>query len=158
MLRLIVCFLIFIFPFNKLLAEDIPIIVISAGKSAQSYSSVGSTVTVIDSETIQNSPNTFLTDLLDSEVGGLNMFQMGGTGTNTGIQIRGLPKRSVKKVSGEFWIVSESITVTVLPTELYDCADLPGEITITGISAANSLFIEKFKIRININNLNIISI
>ncbi len=32
------------------------------------------------------------------------------------------------------------------------------ERTLTGISAANSLFIEKFKIRININNLNIISI
>ena len=92
-LRLLILILILNFSINKLFAADIPIIVISPGKSAQSYSSVGSTVTVIDSETIQNSPNTFLTDLLDSEVGGLNMFQMGGTGTNTGIQIRGLPKR-----------------------------------------------------------------
>ena len=93
LLKVIIFLLISVFSFNKLFAEDIPIIVISAGKSAQSYSFVGSTVTVIDSETIQNSPNTFLTDLLGSEVGGLNMFQMGGTGTNTGIQIRGLPKR-----------------------------------------------------------------
>ena len=61
MLKVIIFLLISVFSFNKLFAEDIPIIVISAGKSAQSYSSVGSTVTVIDSETIQNSPNTFLT-------------------------------------------------------------------------------------------------
>ena len=48
MLKVIIFLLISVFSFNKLFAEDIPIIVISAGKSAQSYSSVGSTVTVID--------------------------------------------------------------------------------------------------------------
>ena len=69
MRKIVVIFVNFcIFSLNKLFAEDIPIIIISAGKSAQSYSSVGSTVTVIDSETIHNSPDTFLTDLLGSEV------------------------------------------------------------------------------------------
>ena len=32
-------------------------------------------------------------ELLDSEVQGLNIFQLGGKGTNAGIQMRGLPKR-----------------------------------------------------------------
>ena len=34
-----------------------------------------------------------LTELLDNEVQGLNIFRLGGKGTNTGIQMRGLPKR-----------------------------------------------------------------
>ena len=59
MLRIIISILILVLSLNKLFAADIPVIVISPGKSAQSYGSVGSTVTVIDSETIQNSPNTF---------------------------------------------------------------------------------------------------
>jgi len=87
-------FIIFVFLFfTKVHAKDIPVIVISAGKSIQSYSSVGSQVTIIDSETIKNSSETFLTDLLDSQSQGLNIFQTGGVGTNAGIQMRGLPKR-----------------------------------------------------------------
>ena len=74
-------------------SKEIPIIVISAGKSPQSYSSVGSQVTIINSEAIKNSSDTFLTDLLNTEVQGMNIFSLGGRGTNTGIQIRGLPKR-----------------------------------------------------------------
>ena len=77
----------------KLYAQEIPIIVISAGKSVQSYSSVGSQVTIIDSEIIKNSPEAFLTDLLEGQSQGLNIFQLGGSGTNAGIQMRGLPKR-----------------------------------------------------------------
>ncbi len=92
MLRIIVSIYFIIFP-TSIFSKEIPLIVISAGKTVQSYDTVGSTVTVIDSETIKNSSETFLTDLIDSEIGGLNMFQMGGVGTNTGIQIRGLPKR-----------------------------------------------------------------
>jgi vitamin B12 transporter len=86
-------FISFICLANSLFAKEIPIIVISAGKSAQSYSSVGSQVTIIDSKTIENFSDSSLVELLDSEVQGLNIFQLGGKGTNTGIQMRGLPKR-----------------------------------------------------------------
>ena len=92
MLRALV-FLYFILVTSSVLSKEIPIIVISAGKNPQSYSTVGSQVTVIDSETIENSSDSFLTDLLSSEVQGLNIFQLGGKGTNAGIQMRGLPKR-----------------------------------------------------------------
>ena len=74
-------------------AKDIPIIVIAPSKTNQSYGSVGSQVSVIDSENIKNSSESFLTDLLNNEVQGMNIFQLGGKGTNTGIQMRGLPKR-----------------------------------------------------------------
>jgi vitamin B12 transporter len=92
MLKILVL-LYFIFFSNSIFSKEIPIIVISAGKTVQSYSSVGSQVTVIDSKTIENSSEVFLTDLLKEETQGLNIFQLGGNGTNTGIQMRGLPKR-----------------------------------------------------------------
>jgi len=92
MLKVLVFVYFFLVSFS-VLSSEIPIIVISAGKNPQSYSTVGSQVTVINSETIQNSSDSFLTDLLSSEVQGLNIFQLGGNGTNTGIQLRGLPKR-----------------------------------------------------------------
>ena len=92
MLRKLV-FLYFILFSNHVFSKEIPVIVISAGKTPQSYSSVGSQVTVIDAETIENSSESFLTDLLNNEVQGMNIFSLGGRGTNTGIQMRGLPKR-----------------------------------------------------------------
>jgi len=92
MLKILVL-LYFIFFSNSIFSKEIPIIVISAGKTVQSYSSVGSQVTVIDSKTIENSSEVFLNDLLKEETQGLNIFQLGGNGTNTGIQMRGLPKR-----------------------------------------------------------------
>ena len=92
MLRVSV-FVYFILFSNHVFSKEIPVIVISAGKTPQSYSSVGSQVTIIDSETIENSSDAFLTDLLGNEVQGLNIFQNGGVGTNAGIQLRGLPKR-----------------------------------------------------------------
>ena len=92
MLRTLV-FLYFALFSTSIFSKEIPIIVISAGKSPQSYSSVGSQVTIIDSEEIKNSSDTFLTDLLNNEVQGMNIFSLGGRGTNTGIQMRGLPKR-----------------------------------------------------------------
>jgi len=49
MLKILV-FLYFIFSSNSIFSKEIPIIVISAGKTVQSYSSVGSQVTVIDSK------------------------------------------------------------------------------------------------------------
>ena len=85
--------LILIFPINKIFAEDIPVIVISPGKTKQSYDEVGSSVSVIDSGTIESSSSYFLSEILGSNINGSNMFQAGGAGTNTGIQLRGLEKR-----------------------------------------------------------------
>lgn len=79
--------------FNKTFADEIPVIVISPGKSPQSLSTVGSAVTVIDGETIRNSNESFLGAIIDKQSGSTNSFQDGGHGTNMGIQLRGLEKR-----------------------------------------------------------------
>ena len=78
--------------FNKVFAADIPIIVIAPGKTTQSYSAVGSAVSVIDNKDIEDSQYFFLADTLNNNSTGINLFQMGGHGTNAGIQLRGLPK------------------------------------------------------------------
>ncbi len=94
MLRISVFLLIFIFfESTKIYAKDIPVIVISAGKSPQSKSTVGSDVTVIDSKTLENSNEYFIGDILDNNLNGINYFQSGGYGTTAGIQLRGQPKR-----------------------------------------------------------------
>ena len=92
MLRNLILFYFVLFT-TSIYSKEVPIIVISASKSPQSYSSVGSQVTVIDSDTIKNSSDSSLTDLLNNEVQGMNIFSLGGRGTNTGIQMRELPKR-----------------------------------------------------------------
>ena len=74
-------------------SKEIPIIVISAGKSTQSYSTVGSDIEVINSEALEKSEHNFLGDILDNSIPGANYFQSGGAGTTAGIQLRGLPKR-----------------------------------------------------------------
>ena len=93
MMLKVILFLYLILSSAVVFSKEIPVIVISAGKTPQSYSSVGSQVTVIDAETIENSSESFLTDLLNNEVQGMNIFSLGGRGTNSGIQMRGLPKR-----------------------------------------------------------------
>ena len=93
LLRIIAVLIISIFFFNKLYADDIPVIVISPGKSIQSYNTVGSSVSVIDGNTIESSQDSFLADILNNNTTSVNLFQMGGQGTNTGIQIRGFEKR-----------------------------------------------------------------
>ena len=93
MLRAVIFILISIFSFGKLFAEDIPIIVISAGKTYQSKSIVGSDVVVVDSKAISESNEFFLGDVLSENLNGMNYFQTGGHGTTSGIQLRGLPKR-----------------------------------------------------------------
>ena len=93
MLKIIVSILVIIFSFQNLFAADIPIIVISPGKNPQSYDEVGSSVSVIDSNEIENSSNFFIADIIGNNTTSTNMFQMGGQGTNTGIQLRGLEKR-----------------------------------------------------------------
>ena len=79
--------------FTNLLAQDIPVLVISPGKTLQSKGIVGSDVEVVDRNTISNSSELFIGDILDSNLNGLNYFQQGGYGTVSGIQLRGQPKR-----------------------------------------------------------------
>ena len=94
MLRKIIKFIIILaFPVNTLFAADIPIIVISPGKTAQSLNTVGSTVTVIEGDTINESSHFSLANIIDDSSTSTNMFQMGGYGANTGIQLRGLEKK-----------------------------------------------------------------
>ena len=93
MLKVIIFLLISVFSFNKLFAEDIPIIVISAGKTYQSKSIIGSDVVVVDSKAISESNEFFLGDVLSESLNGMNYFQTGGHGTTSVIQLRGLPKR-----------------------------------------------------------------
>ena len=79
--------------FNKLYGKDVPVIVIAPGKSIQSLSTVGTSVTVISGDTIRKSNEIFLGDIIDGNSTSTNTFQMGGSGTNMGIQLRGLEKR-----------------------------------------------------------------
>ena len=78
---------------KNVFAEDIPIIVISPGKTLQSKSIVGSDVQVIDSKALTNSNQYFIGDILDNNLDGMNYFQSGGLGTTSGMQLRGQPKR-----------------------------------------------------------------
>ena len=93
MILKLLLFFYFTFFSSIVFSQDIPIIVISPSKTTQSYSSVGSQVSIIDSKAIEKSSGSTLTELLDNETQGLNIFRLGGKGTNTGIQMRGLPKR-----------------------------------------------------------------
>ena len=90
---LVLIFTINLFLLNNVLAKDIPIIVISPGKTQQSYDKVGSSVSVIENGEIENSSNYFISDVIGNNTTGNNMFQMGGHGNNTGVQLRGLEKR-----------------------------------------------------------------
>ena len=91
--KVLVLVLVLIFPFNQGFASDVPVIVISPGKSAQSFDEVGSSVTIIDSNQIEGSSSYSISEIIGSNATSTNMFQMGGEGTNTGIQLRGLEKR-----------------------------------------------------------------
>ena len=90
--RLIYILLFFIL-INKSIAGDVPIIVISAGKAPQSKSTIGSDVSIIDSNDIANSNEYFVGDIMSENLMGMNYFQSGGYGTTSGIQLRGQPKR-----------------------------------------------------------------
>ena len=93
MLRLFFLLLLVVFNYSKTYAKDIPVIVISAGKSPQSKSTVGSDVSVLDESTISSSGENFVGDILSENLMGMNYFQSGGSGTVSGIQLRGQPKR-----------------------------------------------------------------
>jgi len=94
MIRLVLFFYLFlIFCLGKVFASGIPIIVISASKSPQSKSTVGSDVSIIDKNTISNSNENFVGDILSENLMGMNYFQSGSYGSVSGIQLRGQPKR-----------------------------------------------------------------
>jgi vitamin B12 transporter len=78
---------------NRLIAKDIPIIVISAGKTMQSIDTVGSTIEVIDEEAINSSPYSMIGEVINDNSTSTNFFQTGGSGGNTAVQLRGLEKR-----------------------------------------------------------------
>ena len=85
--------IILIFPAKELFAADIPIIVIAPSKKAQSVSTVGTSVTVLDETFFKNSNELFLGDALATNSTSINFFQNGGQGQTSAIQLRGLPKR-----------------------------------------------------------------
>ena len=86
-------FLYFILFSSSVFSKEIPVIVITAGKTPQSKSTVGSDIEVIDNKTLRNSNEFFIGDILDNNLNGINYFQSGGYGTVSGIQLRGQPKR-----------------------------------------------------------------
>ena len=91
--KLLKIFIVLIFPYNSVFAEEIPIVVISPGKTVQSLSTVGSSVDVFTSDTINNSSHFSLANIIDDNSTSTNLFQMGGHGSNIGVQLRGLEKR-----------------------------------------------------------------
>ena len=92
MLRTIIFLYFFLFT-TSIFSKEIPIIVISAGKTPQSKSTVGSDVEVIDNKTLENSNEYFIGDILDNNLNGMNLFQSGGYGSVSAVQLRGQPKR-----------------------------------------------------------------
>ena len=92
-LKILLLGLILIFSPNIVFAEDIPIIVIAPSKKAQSVSTVGTTVTVLDEAFLKNSNKLFLGDVLAETSTSVNFFQNGGQGQTSAIMLRGLPKR-----------------------------------------------------------------
>jgi len=92
MLRIFL-FLIFTTFASKLYSSDIPIIVISPGKTLQSIGTVGSDVSVITEKNIKNSNNFFISDVISENIVGTHFSRQGGVGTNSLFQVRGLPKR-----------------------------------------------------------------
>jgi len=93
MLKFILIFVFFLQLNSFAFSKDIPIIVISPGKTTQSLSTVGSTVEVITGDMIKNSSHFSLAHIVDDNSLSTNLFQMGGYGSNMGIQLRGLEKR-----------------------------------------------------------------
>jgi vitamin B12 transporter len=91
--KILILILLTIISTNRLVAEEDPIIVISAGKTLQSLDTVGSAIEVIDRDAIDDSSYTLLADVINENSTSTNFFRMGGVGTNTGIQLRGLEKR-----------------------------------------------------------------
>ena len=92
LLRVYILILLLIFSVTSY-SKEIPVIVIAPNKKPQSLSTVGTSVTILDEEYLDNSTEYFLGDVLSSKTTSANFFQSGGHGTSSAIQLRGLPKR-----------------------------------------------------------------
>ncbi len=92
-IKTLILILILTFNFEQVFAADVPIIVIAPSKKAQSVSTVGTTVTVLDETFFKNSNELFLGDALSTNSTSINFFQNGGHGQTSAIQLRGMPKR-----------------------------------------------------------------
>jgi len=90
---LILSFFYIFFIYSFTFSKDIPIIVVSPGKVFQSKGIVGSDVSVITEQSINNSSDFFLHDVMSKNLNGMHFSRTGGVGTNALFQIRGLPKR-----------------------------------------------------------------
>lgn len=88
-----ICMILFYLFFFIPAHSEIPIIVISPSKTNQSLSAVGSDIKIISEEKILDSNNVFLDEIIDLEIPGSSLSRQGGRGTNSIIQLRGLPKR-----------------------------------------------------------------
>ena len=91
--NLITLIIVIICTYTKVFAKEIPVIVIAPSNKAQSLSTVGTSVTILDEKFFQNSTELFLGDILSNNSTSTNFFQSGGHGTASAIQLRGLPKR-----------------------------------------------------------------
>ena len=92
-LKIFSLIILFVLSFNQAYADDVPVIVIAPSKKAQSISTVGTSVTVLDEKFFKNSNEYFLGDALAGNTTSMNFFQNGGHGQTSAIQLRGLPKR-----------------------------------------------------------------
>ncbi len=89
----LVLFFYFILLTNSGFSNEIPVIVIAPGKTIQSKSTVGSDISAIGKKEISQSNDYFIGDILHDNLPGMGMFQRGGHGTVSAIQMRGLPAR-----------------------------------------------------------------
>lgn len=85
--------IIFFFLNYNFLYAKVPIIYISPTKSSISKSIVGSDISLLDTDIVNQSGNVFVGDVFKEEIPGLYFSRSGGYGTNAIIQTRGLPKR-----------------------------------------------------------------
>ena len=90
---LFVIFLILQKSISLSISSEVPIIVISAGKSLQSKGTVGTDIEILDSKILKESSIGQLGEAISDNISGANFSAQGGVGTNSIIQLRGLPKR-----------------------------------------------------------------
>ena len=91
--------LIIILNFTHLLAKDIPVIVISPGKTPQSKGIVGSDVEVIDRNTISNSSELFIGDIIESIFKRYNNLEMkNNESTEIEINVQDLDEKPLQNI------------------------------------------------------------
>ena len=79
LLRVYFLILLLIFPVTSY-SKEIPVIVIAPNKKPQSLSTVGTSVTILDEEYLNNSTEYFLGDVLSSKTTSANFFKVVVTG------------------------------------------------------------------------------